>query len=270
MNPIYNPPIPTEAHQRFFERTGRAIGLIALALPVFTGLFAALGVVPMRDSISHFYYTRFMGDFFVGGLFFLGIMMTFLFHTDDKKIIGWSNLKPWEVIAVRFIGIFAILVAVFPTTDKGGDTEAGTILRGFGKTVEAGEANIFYSLTQGKIFDQEIGGFVHYCAAFAMFALLFYFLAVVFRRDQRSNAKADVEPLQMSRKAERNRAYTVLAGFMLIALLAMGWDGLVARTSNDEVWNARNLTFVFETMALLAFGLGWLIKGRAFPYYNDI
>ncbi|WP_085311358.1 hypothetical protein [Planktotalea arctica] len=155
----------------------------------------------MRDSISHFYYTRFMGDFFVGGLFFLGIMMTFLFHTDDKKIIGWSNLKPWEVIAVRFIGIFAILVSVFPTTDKGGETEAGTILRGFGKTVESGEANIFYSLTQGKIFDQEIGGFVHYCAAFAMFALLFYFLAVVFRRDQRSNAKADVEPLQMSRKA---------------------------------------------------------------------
>ena len=34
-------------------------------------------------------------------------------------------------------------------------------------------------------------------------------------------------------------------------------------------WNARNLTLVFEALALWAFGFSWLVKGRVIPWLND-
>lgn len=262
---FYSAPLPADQAQSFFERTGRAIGLIAIFLPLVPACAALLGLVPMRDSLSHFYYTRWMGDFFVGGLYFIGIMMFFLYHTGHQQVIGWSNLKPWETWAIRLIGLLAIVVASFPANGKGGAIDAGVMHRSF--TLSEG-ASPLYQLTLPADGGREWGSTLHFSAAFAMFLLLFYFLAVVFRRDQREKVTGDVQMLRVSHKDRRNTAYSVLAAVMLLALCALGYDA-AAGASNDSWWDAFDLTFVCEALALWMFGLGWLIKGRAFPYFND-
>lgn len=41
-------------------------------------------------------------------------------------------------------------------------------------------------------------------------------------------------------------------------------------TDGWEIWNDLRLTFVFETIALWAFGFSWLVKGRIFGFkFND-
>lgn len=261
---LYDPPIPQDHLQEFFERTGRMIGLLAIALPVATGLCALFGVVPMRDSISHFYYTRWAGDFVVGALFYIGITIVFLYHTKNKKIIGWSNLHKIETHMMRCIGMLAVLVAFFPATKPGGPAPDGEILRSF---TQINGTPTFFELTHLSVFGTELGGLVHNIAATLMFILLFYFLAVVFPRDQRS--KAGAPPPQVSKKKERNAAYAALALLMLFSMFVMGWDALIIKTANDVVWQEHNITYVFEGISLAAFGIGWLIKGRAFPAYND-
>ncbi len=247
-----------------FENVSRGVGFVAIALPIGCLLAALIGLIPpddIQNSISHFYYTPIMGDFFVGCLFFNGILLMFMFHTNGRPVTGWSRLSSTESFLMRFAGFAAIMIAVFPTqgpSDSYGDAE---LLRVF----VAGE-------TGTAVFEIGALGWAadfpwHYIFAILMFVILAHFTTFVFTRDH--TTELDETPSAPTpNKLRRNMRYrllgvAIIASILLIGAGKMGWFGSV------EKWDAYNGTFIFEGIALLAFGFAWLIKGRLFQSLNN-
>ena len=78
--PVSKAPPDMRAHA--FEKVSRAIGFVAIALPLVCLIAGVIRFIPPNDlqnSISHFYYIPFLGDFFVGCLIFNGILLLFSF-----------------------------------------------------------------------------------------------------------------------------------------------------------------------------------------------
>lgn len=125
---------------------------------------------------------------------------------------------------------------------------------------------------------------VHYLAAGAMFAILAYIVLGPFRRfnSEKSlkhgahvetanrSAAAARRDMAQNRKTCRNRAYLGLGAAILLALLAMAIGLVMRRMGVDIGWDAARLTFWFEALALLAFGVAWAVKGRMVPFLNDL
>ena len=255
---------PADKLAHAFENVSRAVGFIAIALPIGCLFAALISFIPPEDiqnSISHFYYTPIMGDFFVGCLFFNGILLMFMFHTNGKPVPGWKRLSIVESFMMRFAGFAALMIAFFPTngaSDSYGDEE---LLR------------VFSSGEKGSpLFGIESLGWIatwnlHYIFAVIMFVTLAYFTAFVFTRDHTTEPGTPETP-PSENKLRRNKYYRILGASIIISILmigigAKGWLGSV------EAWDAANGTFIFEAVALLAFGFAWLIKGRYFISMND-
>ncbi|MHB1672850.1 MAG: hypothetical protein ACYCSP_01225 [Acidobacteriaceae bacterium] len=100
----------------------------------------------------------------------------------------------------------------------------------------------------------------HYIFATLLFSTLAYFCLVLFKMTAQNR-------IMTRKKLERNRIYTVcghaiLTSMALIALLKLL---AVLHVSWVEDWVANfHTTFYFESTALIAFGVAWLIKGEAF------
>ena len=101
MSPAVVPAIP---YVDAYRAHRQSIGVLGTALPFLVSLGAwLLSGTPLRRSVSAYYHadTR---DVFVGALFAIGF---FLF--------SYVKYKPQHTIAGRLAGIFAIVVALFPT-----------------------------------------------------------------------------------------------------------------------------------------------------------
>ncbi|MGO8718302.1 MAG: DUF998 domain-containing protein [Acidobacteriaceae bacterium] len=103
-------------------------------------------------------------------------------------------------------------------------------------------------------------GIAHYTFATLLFSTLVYFCLVLFKMTAQ-NRKVTRKKLQ------RNRVYTVcgyaiLASMALIALLKL-LEALHVSAVEDLVASLHT-TFCFESTALIAFGVAWLIKGETF------
>ena len=106
----------------------------------------------------------------------------------------------------------------------------------------------------------------HYIAAAVLFAILFYFTLFVFRRVQ---IEQDVINGQISpHKRRRNRIYFGCAMCITLAMVAIGGATVSEWYLGSLVpwWEGYHLTFVFEAIGLMAFGLAWLVKGRFIPW----
>lgn len=260
--PSSNAPADKLAHA--FENVSRAVGFIAIALPVGCLLAALIGIIPpddIQNSISHFYFTPIMGDFFVGCLFFNGILLMFMFHTNGKPVPGWKRLSLTESFLMRFAGFAAIMIALFPTNGASDSYGSQELIRVF-VSGETGSP-LFGIETLGWIAEWNL----HYIFALLMFLTLAYFTTFVFTRDH-TTARGTPETPPSDRKLRRNTYYRVLgvAIAVSIALIGLGSSGWVV---SSETWDRVNGTFIFEAIALLAFGFAWLIKGRYFDVLND-
>jgi hypothetical protein len=107
----------------------------------------------------------------------------------------------------------------------------------------------------------------HYIAAAVLFMLLFYFTLFVFRRIQ---VETDIINGQIgAHKLRRNRIYFWCAMYIMLAMAAIGGATLSEWYFGSLVpwWEIYRLTFVFEAVGLMAFGLAWLVKGRFIPWF---
>jgi uncharacterized membrane protein len=106
----------------------------------------------------------------------------------------------------------------------------------------------------------------HYIAAAVLFAILFYCALFVFRRVQ---IEQDVINGQIGpHKRRRNRVYFGCAMCITLAMMAIG-GATVSEWYLGSLapwWEAYRLTFLFEAIGLMAFGLAWLVKGRFVPW----
>jgi hypothetical protein len=242
-----------------FNNVSRGVGFVAIALPLGCLLAGLIGLIPPSDiqnSISHFYYTPIMGDFFVGCLFFNGILLMFMFHTNGRPVTGWKRLAPLESLLMRLTGFAAIMVAVFPTKNPSDSYGEQELLRVFAQGV-----------TGSPEFEiSALGGLakypLHYIFAAFVFVSLAYFTTFVFTRDH-TTEQGTPESTPSANKVLRNKYYRVLGAAIAVsvALIALGSNG---RLMPVETWDRLNGTFVFEGTALLSFGLAWLLKGRFF------
>ena len=285
----------------------RAVGYIAFLMPPLLILSAWLtGICNGQiflDSLSHHYYAPLGGSIFTGALCCIGLLMIFLYRrktrapspiADGKTRVivaeGFANFSTWDMVRVRIAGIASLLVAFLPTKRTG--CESGdALLRGFAQLPPAPNFDTYLGRAPEtlevwfdfwRVFGVEntIADRAHSLAAGVMFLILGYMSLVVFTRLQSPDAaKGGSVVLEVREPSEnltrqkriRNVIY-VLCGlliFVCVGLLGIK-SYLVPDDSQLEVWlNSWNATFLLETIALWAFALSWLVKGRFVRRLND-
>ena len=276
------------------ERVHLIIGYTAFFLPVVLWGMTFADFACFPASISHFYYIPIAGDLFVGALIFIGMCMLCVYRVDGPR-----QHMTLDVILTRIAEISAICVAIFPTRGSGCVLN-GETLRPFLSNVQSG-LDLVQSLPTSTqlhtpcetttMHSQAVGGtkFVlqgclhtdltahlgvsspfwnnfHYIAAAVLFAILFYCALFVFRRVQ---IEQDVINGQIGpHKRRRNRVYFGCAMCITLAMMAIG-GATVSEWYLGSLapwWEAYRLTFLFEAIGLMAFGLAWLVKGRFVPW----
>ncbi|MFK7876868.1 MAG: hypothetical protein AB8B71_13980 [Paracoccaceae bacterium] len=233
------------------------VGLAAVSLPVVMLIGALNPWWPScyRDSISHFYYAPFLGSYFIGVLFFIGTYLL-VYQGQDP---GRREAKLSTGAAFCAYG-----VAIFPTSGHGCETWAAFESRAISLVTKQAPDSV--NLSQRVLPDGEIWGYfslfpsaeyLHYASAALLFAFLTWFALVVFtsvdghQRDPKTGALTP-------QKRRRNQIYYASAAMMVISILALAGSFFL---SDKTWWNRYNLTFVFEAIALIAFGISWLTKG---------
>lgn len=207
-----------------FLQLRRAIGWCGIALPIF--LFLAFTFqyphCSLPPSISHFYYTG-LGTYFTGTLFAVAI---FLFH--------YQMPEKTDRLAAQIAAVAALVVACCPTNPY---------------------CNSCITCIQIEWIPHPISTQLHYGAALVFFLVLAFFCICLF-------TKTHTNLPETPQKIIRNRLYTICGYTILIciALLALQeWQWLIQRV---PLIKGSSTTFVVESIALLAFGISWLVKGE--------
>lgn len=278
------------------------VGLIALLLPFALLLSAWRTNSPFMYSISHFYYTRIGGDILVGALSVIGIALLFFYRYRGDKVQDHPAHSWWNARWANLAGLCALGVAFFPTGDWGYQypvlSEASDLVSRFFLTGTQASGSIYDLATkvEGAVthdFWLSFGEWrhvsdvpwliynAHYISAAGMFAILGYFSLFVFTLPQNVMATkgraAGGAPTEV--KWWRNLIYR-LAGVVIFAAIAglaikMGvhsfWykGDAAAQKAFLECWNGWHLTFYLESLALMAFGVSWMVKGRFIGALND-
>lgn len=252
------PSATPQDQQNLADRMARLVGFVAFGLPVILFIGGLMPESCFRDSISHFYYAPFLGSVFVGLLFFIG-----------GFLLAYSGETWMESKGSTIAGLGAFGVALFPTTKSGCDEALTSHSRVFALVdTSTNPVGISESGTYGQTFFQMFGATSEYHLAGAgiVFVYLGIFCIVVLRRviDGR-HIKGGVI---LKTKINRNRLYLACGITILgcVALLAFK-KPLVG--GDLTWWDGLNLTSWVEAVALWAFGLAWVIKGRVITALND-
>jgi hypothetical protein len=231
----------------------KAIGWIGVCLPfaVFLGNWVIFShrvgacLVPISnklpDSLSGYYYSH-MRDAFVGGMWAASVFLIFYRGSD--------RLERW---ATNFAGLFALGIALFPTAPPANE---------FLQTDSCGPVTPV--LLQPAPHGSAIG-IVHVaclCGLMTMIALMAWRFTRSYSSDEIGAMTDDDREIELnpSLKSRNNKIYwgciaaLVVAGaFALIQEFAFS-----PAIKNDAPW-----LLYAETVAFLAFGTSWFVKGRA-------
>ncbi len=220
------------------------IGLTAILLPpalIIVDRYSAHSC--FRNSLSHYYYSQLAGVVFVMTLAFIGTLLAS--YRAEGPVVRYLAMVA---------GIAGLLVAVFPT-EKSGCSETIFNARMFG-AIDAEQPTVVFK-TAFELFPGV--GMIHYGAAFVLFAIMFYFCAVIFRRPGENDKDPQTQkPTQV--KLQRNRIYAACALVIAVAMIVMGLSQLEALRG----FFSQRVILYGEWAALFAFGVAWLVKGRVF------
>lgn len=200
-----------------------AIGVIGIMLPIvlIIGPMILEGCMQLQPSISHYYYSI-MHVVFVFTLSCLGIFLV-TYRSRDK----------FENIISNLAGLFSIGIAVFPTGYDGFNNEMSCqyikLVPGINPTI----------------------GVVHYIFAILLFTCFSIFCLKIFQRPDEPNCNK-------VKKKRRNITYKLCGWVIVISMAAIaGFSFYHKKHPNVFPYS----TFVFETTALVFFGISWFLKG---------
>ncbi|MGW4485781.1 DUF998 domain-containing protein [Amycolatopsis sp. NPDC004368] len=154
----------------------------------------------------------------------------------------YSDLRNVFVGTMCAIGVFLVSYRGYGRVDD----IAGNIA-----AVAAIGVGIFPTSPPSPTGTERVVGVAHVVFSAIFFLTLAFFCLFLF-------TKSD-DPAPTSRKAARNVVYRVCGGVILGALLLIVLDGLVFGTA--LAW--LHLTVWLESLAVVAFGVSWLVKGEA-------
>jgi hypothetical protein len=226
---------PTRAENQYvvsYITLRRCVGWLGIALPiVLIGEFGLFHAqCPTPPSISHYYYTA-LGSYFTGTLCAVAL---FLF--------AYNGPATADRIAAFFAACCALGVVFCPTN-------AFTGCDGFCNLVDLPE--------------NHARNFAHYTFAGLLFATFAFFSLCLFTRTHPDPSK------KTRQKKIRNGIFYICGTVILVSIACIGLLNIHAITRLGWVSNFRLWTFVFETSALFAFGISWLVKGEMiFPDRN--
>lgn len=206
----------------------KAIGILGVCLPIVLvfGNWLVFRSQAIEDSISYYYYTGMRGVF-IGTLWAIGIFL-----------LSYRGYDEMDAIAGRLACIFALGVALFPTARDRGTCDLLHLLR----------------LEHGGCDTEHIVSFVHATCAALLFLSLAYFSFFLFTQTHPGRKHE-----MTNRKRERNKVYyvcgTIIVGSILGILVF--YMGLNLRS----IGGIPSL-FAFESIAVIAFGVSWLVKGE--------
>ncbi|MEL6608030.1 MAG: hypothetical protein AAFO93_03870 [Pseudomonadota bacterium] len=222
------------------------VGVIAFSLPIILWLLGRTAVCQF-DSISHFYYAPLGGDLFV-------IMLGFIFFF----MVAYRGRNPIENYASGTAGLCALMVALVPTERRG--CETGEFKLRLLADVQLTDVDTpLTDVTMGGI-DPHFTLFegaqtVHLGFALTLFLLLALHCLVIFPRVLKQHR---VDGKLIASKWWRNAIYYT-SGVTILAMIAlMGLEKLF----QWPWWDRANGMFYAEALALWAFGLSWMVKGR--------
>lgn len=209
---------------RAYYRIRRMLGWLGLSLPVVLILGGWLSKGAVEPSLSDYYHTL-MRDAFIGVLTAIGLfLITYPGHPH----------RPGEHLSDDLIttlaGIAAFGVAYFPN-------EVRT------------NANLLGSITQ-QMLGQRLAAVAHYASAVVFLSGL---AAMCLRRFART-----ARPLR--RRIYRACGWTIVA--MTLAVVVASVFKIFGPKGPQAVVNGGLLVLWFEAVAVWAFALAWLVKGR--------
>lgn len=177
-----------------------------------------------KDSISHYYYST-VGELFTGTLCAVALFM--FSYKGHPKRPGEKGLS--DSLMTNLAGIFALGVVVFPTSSEGCISD---------------NMRIFLSSPNT--------GIIHFSFAALFFITLAFMSIINFRRTNQ---------IATFGTGTFNKLY-LACGIIMLACLLIIFIYSKFLEENYPALNELHIVFVFETVALLAFGLSWLTKGR--------
>ena len=204
----------------------KAVGIIGILLPfaLMIGFKIFNSHCDFPPSISHFYYTS-MGNLFVGTLCAVSLFL-FCYNGFDKA----------DKVTAKFAACFALLTAMFPTNFNA-FANADLCSR-----IRNDDANT-------------ISNIIHYVSASLLFFSFAFFSLFLFTKTNK--------PGPMNRqKKKRNLVYRICGWVIVFCITGIALIGFLDNLS--EKLKFLKPTFVLETVALVAFGFSWLIKGETF------
>ena len=217
----------TEQHRSFvisYILLRRSIGVLGIALPMvlLIGFSIAHPDCILPPSISHYYYTM-MGTYFTGTLCAVGL---FLFSYNGPARVDRR--------AAGVAALAAIVVAFLPTAPYCTSCSHCVQLTAYGyKWVDT----------------------IHYSAATILFLSFAFFSLVLF-------TKTDPAKNKTALKKKRNVVYVICGYTILACMAAIALLQVIGVAELPFLQNFTQSTFVFEAIALFAFGFSWLVKGE--------
>lgn len=137
-----------------------------------------------------------------------------------------------DFIATKLASILALGIAFFPTTVELQSTSC-----------------IIQPIHENHIF-----GIIHLVSAALFFILLAYMSLFLFTKSNKTKSDISIE------KKIRNIIYRVCGIIMIICIIIIAIITMLPKNSNINKYSP---VFWLETIALFAFGISWLIKGKS-------
>ncbi len=145
-------------------------------------------------------------------------------------LFAYRGYDKKDVVAGNLGALLAVCIAFFPTSIE--QTVSGCIP----EKINTGISNT-----------------MHFIAAGGFFLVLAYFSLILFTRD-------DGRPTEM--KLKRNVVYRACGIIMLSCILIIGGKSILDHFRPENLLQRLHGTFWLESLALWAFGISWITKGK--------
>lgn len=214
-------------------RLRKTVGYLGISLPIVIFIVNA----GLLSSISHYYYTS-ASIFFVGILFTFGlVLISYKGYKKDKE----KKEKTSDDLITSIAGISILITVLIPT-----------------KCTGSGSDLIFCE--DGYLFghNDSMKGTIHLVTA-ALFLFLLGWMCV------KQFTKNQDEKLKLRNSTYRICGYVVWSCIGMLVVL-FGLEKILSIDFNDY---ANGYTFILETVAVWAFGIAWLIKGKFDRDWNN-
>lgn len=210
----------------------RLIGILGMLLPLLLWLFLLIvnKHYKILPTISHYYFTR------SNVIFIIVVSLIAIFLLVYKKGKGGFF---WSTVAA----IGALFLLLFPTNPLTNNC-----------------CDICDSVNIAHIEPDKFRNIFHYISAAVFLVSLAIMSLFIFPKHNKNKLIHEPEQCTPSKVERQNTVYRTCGIVILLSLLVILFGSF--DTSFTPIYDANNLTFWMETLAVEAFGFSWLVKGE--------